>query len=388
MKVKTVLIISYSLLHRDPRILRQVQALEQNYKITTIGYTPIKNDSIIHYPLNIPIKSSLIRKFCNFINVLLRRFKNNTEKILEARFNLKNILSMDIATPDVIFANDWNGLYLASALKSKHNWKVKIYYDAHEYSPKDHNSIRWWLVIRPLVIDVLKKCKSDISAMTTVCDGIARAYEKFYCFPKGFVRVVTNATEYNANLTPRVARERVIKLIHHGGAIKKRRLELMIEMMRYLDPDKYELTFMLVKTEPRYYKSMVKIAEKYKNIKFIEPVSFSEITSTLNNYDIGVYILLPQNFNHQHALPNKLFEFVQARLAIAIAPSVEMVKIVKQYDLGVCAKDFTPKSLANSIAEITPNKLLEYKKNADKHARELSAEANITQIRNIVTELT
>jgi len=178
-----------------------------------------------------------------------------------------------------------------------------------------------------------------------------------------------------------------IGLIHHGGAMKGRKLELMIKMMKYLDPDKYELTFMLVRSDPEYYNYLVKISQKYGNIRFIEPVCFSEITNTLNNYDIGIYILKPANYNDKHALPNKLFEFIQARLAIAIGPSVEMVKIVDRYNLGVHSKDFSPKSLAKAIIQLTPEKIMEYKRNSDKYAKELSAEENINKIREIIAEL-
>jgi len=392
--MKTVLIISYSPLHRDPRVLRQIQALKHDYKIITIGYTSVNNDAIVHYLLNRPNNGSFVHKMYKLMCGLLRKFNNYTERTLEMMLDLKNILSKDILKPDVIIANDWHALYLSSALKSKYNWVVKIYFDVHEYWLNDDNSnsIKGRLLIRPIITEVLKKCKSDINCMTTVCDGIAREYEKFFGFSEGFVSVITNAPEYNDNLKPKAVEGDIIKLIHHGGAVKKRKLELMIEMMRYLDPDKYELTFMLVKIDHKhyhkYYDYLVKKSKMYKNIKFIEPVNFREITSTLNGYDMGVYILSPENFNYKNALPNKLFEFVQARLAIAIGPSVEMAKIVNKYGLGVCANNFSPKSLADSISQITPSKILDYKKNSEKYARELSAEVNITKIRDIVAELT
>ena len=125
-----------------------------------------------------------------------------------------------------------------------------------------------------------------------------------------------------------------------------------------------------------------------KNIHFIEPVPFSDIAKTLNNYDIGIYILKPSSFNTKHALPNKIFEFVQARLAIAIGPSIEMAKIVNDYKLGVISKTFSPKSLAQCISQLTPEKIMEYKNNSDKHAKTLSAEESMTKLRNIILELT
>lgn len=309
--------------------------------------------------------------------------------ILYDCLNFEYIFLHNINIPDVIIANDWNGLYLASELKKKNNWHSKIYFDAHEYAPREwENSLKWRFTVKPLIIWALKKCINDISIMSTVCDGIAREYERFYNFPEGFVRIITNAAEYGDTLQPNKIERGVIRLIHHGGARKARKLELMIKMMKYLDPKRFELTFMLVQSEPEYYKYLVKISQMYSNIKFIEPVPFNEIIKTLNNYDLGVYILKPNNFNNKYALPNKLFEYIQARLAIAIGPSVEMVKIIERYNLGVYSENFSPKSLAKAIALLTPEKIMEYKQNADKFAKELSAENNINEIKTIINELT
>jgi hypothetical protein len=64
-----------------------------------------------------------------------------------------------------------------------------------------------------------------------------------------------------------------------------------------------------------------------------------------------------------------------------------MIKIIDGYNLGVHSNDFNPKSLANIVAQLTPEKIIEYKINSNKHAKELSAEENMNKIRNIITEL-
>ena len=388
--MKTVLIISYSPLHSDPRVLRQIQVLKNNYNIHTIGYTSANIKEINYYDINQIIKRTFLQKIkrrLNFEYWRSRYFINYSER-LEKILNKNYILSHEIQTPDIIIANDWNGLYLASQLKKKNNWNTKIYFDAHEYAPREYdNSIKWRIFHQPMIIWALKQCKDDISVMSTVCEGIAREYEKFFNFPNGSVKIITNSPEYNSNLKPTTIGGEIIKIIHHGGASKSRKLELMISMMKYLNPQKYELTFMLVKNDQKYYNYLINISRKFKNIKFIEPVSFSDIVTTLNNYDLGIYILQPHNFNDKYALPNKFFEFIQARLATAIGPSIEMAKIVKQYGLGVCSDKFTPKSLAEAISQLTPEKIMGYKKNAHKYARELSADENIIKIKNIITKL-
>jgi hypothetical protein len=388
--MKTVLIISYSSLHRDPRVLRQVQSLKNDYRIITIGDTPILNYDIIHYD-NKKTNTNIVQNvFIKIIKLfyLLQNLYRFYPALFEAKLNLKYIISHEIITPDFIIANDWDGLYLASELKKKKSWNVKIYFDAHEYSPKQFSaSLKWRLLMQPIIIHALLHCKNDINIMSTVCTGIAGEYEHFFNFPNGFIKIITNAVEYTDTLNPNEIREGIIRIIHHGGAIKERRLELMIDIMKYLNPVKYELTFMLVNSQPKYKNYLLKKSRNYKNIYFIEPVPYSDITSTINKFDIGVFLVKPDNLNYKYALPNKLFEFIQARLAIAIGPSSEMVQVVEHYNLGVHSNDFTPKSLAKAIEQLTPEKIMEYKRNSDKHAKELSAEENIIKIKDIIKEL-
>ena len=396
--MKTVLIISYSLLHIDPRILRQVNSLKDKYKILTIGNTPINDNNIMFYNTQgqkLIIKRKIYYKLYIYFLITIKRLFNIKFKgvdecyssCLFRNLNIDYINSQNIQKPDIIIANDWNGLYLAYELNKINNWNVKIYFDAHEYAPTEYvRSLGWILLSQPLIIWALQNSIKSVSIMSTVCDGIARKYEYFFKLQPDTIEIITNAATYNNYLKPNEIKNK-IRLIHHGISQKERKLELMIDMMKYLDPNKYELNFMITKADPDYYNYLIKLSKKYKNINFIEPVSFTEITSKINNFDIGVYILKPESFNQKYALPNKFFEFIQARLAIAIGPSIEMVKIVERYNLGVYSKNFTSKSLAKVIAKLTPEKIMEYKRNSDKYAKELSAEENMNKIRKIIAKL-
>jgi len=387
--MKKILIVTYMPLHKEPRVLRQVQALKDEYKLSTIGYTQIPDDNIIYYPLRkiTRTKRNILQKLHYLFSLLLHN-KKYIKNLLHINFDIDYILSLDISEPDVIIAHDWEGLFLSSYLIKKHNWNSKIYYDAHEYSPNQFSaSLRWRIFVKPLINYSLKQFKSYIAAMSTVSDGIARKYERYFNYQTGYVSVITNASDYQDTLKPNNVSDNKIKLIHHGNASKLRKLEQMIKMMKYLDSEVYELTFMLIKQDPDYYNYLVNLSLKYKNINFIEPVQFSDISKTLNLYDIGVFLILPENFNYKYCLPNKLFEFVQARLAVAIGPSIEMVKIVKKYNLGIYSKDFSSKSLAKQISSLTSENIHEYKKNSDKNAFELSSNLNITRIKSIISKL-
>ncbi|MFM7850377.1 MAG: glycosyltransferase, partial [Flammeovirgaceae bacterium] len=84
---------------------------------------------------------------------------------------------------------------------------------------------------------------------------------------------------------------------------------------------------------------------------------------------------------------NKLFDFIQARLAIAIGPTPEMAEIVNKYDIGVVAEDFTPQALAAKLKSITPERISQLKRNTLKTAEELTAEKNQRQLQNLLKTL-
>lgn len=380
--MKTVLIISYSWLHKDPRILRQIQALKNNYEISTIGLSPSNINGINHYSIEGSAAHTFLGKIVLFLQLFFRRY----ESCLQGVFNNKELVSLHIPEPDVIIANDYDGLYLAGNLIRNNSWSSKVYFDAHEYSPKQRKSLIWKIVVAPQVNYVLHNYKKYISTMTTVCEGIAREYEKYLKYPNNSIDIITNAPMYEKDLKPQPVGGK-IKLIHHGGAIRERKLEKMIDMMKYLDSEKYDLTFMLVPSDKKYYDHLVKKASIYKNIHFIEPVPFNKIISFSNQFDIGIFLLAETNFNYKHALPNKLFEFIQSRLVLCIGPSIEMKNIVNKFKIGQCAKDFKPKSLAKIISNMTKEDIMTYKKTSDSVAIELGAEKNIEKIQNIINHL-
>ena len=384
--MRNMLIISNSPLERDPRIQRQINTFCNDFSIETLGLTPA-NDKIKNYKLyNWGIVNRKRFTWQKVRIVLKMAFFNDFEELLYYRFCLKKHYEYKYQVPDIIIANDWDGLFLAAKLKNHFGWDAQIYFDAHEYAPKELDSFRWKMLTRPKINFVLKKYINEVGIMSTVCPSLARMYEKYFHFESNTVRVVTNAPAYEANLQP-ISVGNKIKIIHHGGALRARQIEKMIDMMAYLPEDKYELYFMLVLGDKEYYEELVQRASKYQNIHFLAPVPFAQIPSFTNQFDVGLFILNNDLINYKYALPNKFFEFVQARLAIAIGDSYEMKQYVKKYDLGIAADENTPEALADKFIKLTKEDIMKYKHNAHKYARELSAEPNMSILRQISEDL-
>ena len=86
-------------------------------------------------------------------------------------------------------------------------------------------------------------------------------------------------------------------------------------------------------------------------------------------------------------MPNKFFEFIQARLVVAISPSSEMEFYTKKYNLGVVADNFTPQSMAEKLNKLTISEIEQFKKNVDAAAILLSDDENLIKINTLVSDL-
>jgi hypothetical protein len=134
------------------------------------------------------------------------------------------------------------------------------------------------------------------------------------------------------------------------------------------------LDFFLSANDAAYLEFLKERAGDSPRIRFNDPVPFSELVATLNGFDVGLHILAPTNFNNAYALPNKFFEYVQARIGLIIGPSPEMQRILNERDLGAVTADFTAEALADSLRDLDRATVETWKRHADAAAPDLSAE--------------
>ena len=100
-----------------------------------------------------------------------------------------------------------------------------------------------------------------------------------------------------------------------------------------------------------------------------------------------MYLLPSESFNNNLALPNKIFEFIQGRLAVAIWPSIEMKRIVDECQLGLVADDSTIDAMAEILNNLTVEDLNRFKQNSHKAAAIYNAENNAEQLKLILSRL-
>ncbi len=379
--MKKILILAYSDLNHDARVARQINFLSETYQLTVACFDSPKNwkHEVFHIKR---IKPGLFQKAIGSFFLLTGLFELAYKVIYDFPLLRKQLESRAF---DLIIANDIESLPLAFKIKKKE----KILFDAHEFAPRHfEDKLVWRIFFQRFNKYLCVKYLPLVDQMITVGTGLANEYAAHY--PVKPI-VVTNANYY-ANLIPTPVDEKKIRLIHHGAANPSRQLEIMIEMMNYLD-DRFTLDLMLLtpsianKKTRSYLDSLKTLIKDNPRIKIVSPVKSYEVVNFIHPYDMGIFLLPPINFNYANTLPNKLFDFIQARLAIGIGPTPEMASLVNTHHLGVVANDFTPQSLAKKINSLSAVEIYYFKKQADKAALELSAEKNKVILNDLVNNL-
>jgi glycosyltransferase involved in cell wall biosynthesis len=369
--VTRVLVVSFSQLASDPRVDRQVTALRTRHEIAAAGFGPPRQrvDEFVEIP--VPRRTRL-GKVKGVIHLILRRYEDAywEHPSYVATFEL-----LQKVRANAVIANDLTALPIALRLNKP------VVFDAHEYAPAQHAEKLWWrLLIAPYARWQSRHYIPQVASMTTVGKAISEQYER-----ETGVRsaVVTNAPP-SADLEPSPVHDPV-RILHHGGAQSGRGLEEMIRVAELLD-DRFTVDFVLVPTVPGYREKLIRRARGNPRIGFPPPQPMHLLVQMANDYDIGLFLLPPVTLQRLYALPNKFFEFIQARLAVAVGPSPEMARLVRQYQCGVVADDFEPETIAAALNALDDGSIASFKRASHAAASELSAERSAELVLNAVDE--
>ncbi len=371
-----VLIVSFSDLGRDPRVDRQIGFLRAGHDVVAAGLGRPGDGDIEFIDLTPPVlarPAELARRALGLARLGTHRYEAVYWRNPGIRFAAAQLAGHGA---DVVLANDLSALPLACAVADG----ARIVFDAHELSTAEQADELWWRVLMAPYADwLLRAYLPRVTAMMTVAPGIAEIYESRYGVEAA---VVTNAPG-RVELEPTPVGE-PMRMIHHGVADPQRRLELMIETTDLLD-ERFTLDLMLTRGSPRYYAQLEGMAATRARVNLIEPVGQREIVAHCNAYDIGIYLLPPRNENLLHALPNKIFEFIQARLAIVVGPSPEMApESSAQQSAGWSRRTSRRLPWRRFWSGLTPDAVAQFKLRADAAAGQLNAERNGEIVRELV----
>lgn len=376
MDKKNILIIAFTDLAGDPRVLRHIGFLKDLFNITTIGFTPPEIAGVDFIPVE-KIRYPKSRRIMRAFEYKLGRF----ETLYWNMYRFGPLLDrLENHNFDVIVANDVETLPLALRIAGD----ARVLLDSHEFSPR-HFEDRWvWrFFFQPFNQYLCRRYMPQCHKIITVSPGVARAYHEEFGIDVG---VLSNAAPF-FDTEPSAVDPDHIRIISHGVSNPNRRLETMIETMAYVDR-RFTLDLMLLPTDHRYYSRLCSLAEGRDNVRIIPPVKVSEIIPTTVDYDLSNLVFPPTTINFRYGLFNKFFESLQARLGIISGPTPEShVEYIRQFDCGLVTTSYEPAEVAEAINRLTIEDIERFKANAGHGALQLTAEKNRDKLIDIVQEL-
>ena len=289
----------------------------------------------------------------------VNRFIDRTlRKVITRDFNTHYGAEILRIKPDLIHAHDFHmiGVAVEAAEKlraSGHD--VKVVYDAHELvEGLDHleKSVQEkWLNHEEAYINRVDAviCVSDLQA--------SRLKERYQLNFRPEVVLNCPILEI-AKGRPTTIRDDVghsgTLLVYHGKASRARGLEELVRALEFLSSDTH--VALVVDTSLPFVKDLEALAEtinrgmgiKHKRLHLLPYVDASDLPQYLSTADIAV-IPLRKTGNHEVAMPNKLFEAIQAKLPVLTSKRQALSEYVIDKEIGMVFADDDPKGLAQTV---------------------------------------
>ncbi len=327
-----VVILVTSDIIADQRVHRTANTLHENgFSVTVVGRR---------------LKSSP-KKICFEYKTVLLKLPFTKGPAFYAFYNLYAFFYLLFHRFSLIHANDLDTLVasrIASVIKRK-----PIIYDSHELFTEIPELIsrprtkRLWIYLEKRFIKGLKNC-------STVSEGVANELKKRYNVNFTVIRNLP----YSKQPIEKQGKQGEQTIIYQGALNIGRGLEKLIKAMPHLPNHR----LIIVGTGPlaNELKQLVqtyKLASRVVLYGRIEHKHLHQITCSAN---LGVSIEEDMGLNYRFALPNKIFDYIQAGIPVLASNLPEMARIIKTYSIGsTIDPNCNSLQLANAIQSMLTN---------------------------------
>lgn len=235
---------------------------------------------------------------------------------------------------------------------------VRLIYDVHEDVPKDIMSkpyIPIWLrQPTALVADVVERwCMKYCDLVVAATDAIQRRCN----LSAARTAAVHNYPLISDSPITLIAPtdDGIVRVIYLGGLAEVRGIRDIVQAMALLRNHPIEL-ILLGSFTPTAFEAEIR-QEAGPNVHIISQVPFTKSRGYLMQSDIGIVCFWPEP-NHIEAMPNKLFEYMEAGLPIIASDFPLWREIVARVGCGLLVNPQDPPAIAAAILQLAHDKEL------------------------------
>lgn len=260
-------------------------------------------------------------------------------------YNIRLLFYLLFNSFNVLLSNDLDTLpacKIAAKIKNR-----QVVFDSHELFTEVPELVnrpqvkKVWECIEKAFVKGLKHCY-------TVCEPIANIYKQQYGVD---MQVVRNVPHKQAVLNEE--KFEMPTIIYQGALNVGRGIELMIHVMQHL-PD-FELIICGKGDLEKKLRTLV-ADNKIANVQFKGHQSFAALAKITSQSHIGLSWEENIGKNYYYALPNKLFDYIQARIPVLVSNLPTMRQIVDQYGVGEVLLNKEAEEIASQIRTIYANR--------------------------------
>ena len=258
-------------------------------------------------------------------------------------FNIRLFIFLLFSKFDILNSNDLDTLpanFLISKIKNK-----KIIYDSHEYFTEvpelihRKNIRKIWLLIEKLIIPKIKYAY-------TVSPTIANIYKQKY--NTNFKLIMNLPIKQHITNT-----QKKYDIIYQGALNIGRGLEILLYAISQIpDINAIIIGDGNIKTELENLAKHLNIDDR---VKFTGKIDFKKLFNLTQQAEIGVSLEQETGLNYKYALPNKLFDYINAEIPAIISPLPEMKKINDKYNIAYTLHKTDVKHLIQAILTLLNN---------------------------------
>ena len=290
----------------------------------------------------------------------------NRGMLFYAEYNFRLFFYLLFSRAHILVANDLDTLlanFLVAGITGK-----QLFYDSHEYFTEVPELVNRkvkrniWLLLEKMILPRIKYAY-------TVSEPIAETYRKRYGVEMAVIRNTPAYLDIKQNDTGR-SKTRII--LYQGSLNLGRGLEHVIDAMQHLG-DQYHLRIIGSGDIEAKLQERVRDLNVGHKVSFLGRIPFQKLKYETIKADLGIALEENIGLNYYYALPNKLFDYIQAHVPVIVSPFPEMQKIVNEYQIGTVYDHKDPQSLARKIEEIFSlgKRYQKWKENTNKASKEL-----------------